>query len=950
MESLIGKTISHYKIQKKLGGGGMGVVYQAEDTKLKRPVALKFLPPDLTRDEDAKKRFIHEAQAASALDHHNICTIHEIDETPDSQIFICMAYYKGDSLKERLKHEPLKVKEVIDIASQVAKGLGRAHQAGMIHRDIKPANIMITEHSEVKIVDFGLAKLSGQTTLTKTGVTPGTVAYMSPEQIKGENVDHRTDIWSFGVMLYEMLTGELPFKSDYHQALIYSILNENVNFEKLSELSVDPSMVSILKKLLSKNPKNRFQSFDEIVSKLSLINESTIQKSKFATFITQIHQNKFIAVTLSLILVLLIIFVLFKIFFPSGISLKTGEYVLVSDLKNFTDESVLDHSLSEALRVSLRQSAYVNILPQERVIAALKLMKLTLDHPIDKNTAIDIAKREGVNLMVESQINQLGTKYLLTSNIINVRSRETLRIKRVEISRIEEILGGVDKLASGIREELGESLRSISKTNLPLEKVTTTSLEALEFYSRGSRMEKQGFFGNAIELKEKAYSVDSLFTMAINDLSYLHRKMGNHEKALYYHQLILPLINQVTEREKYYILMTYFGPSFEMEYDKAYQYARKYTLLYPNDPEGKGYLGHLAMFLGDFKTASIANQRAIELDSTLAGICYSNSGFAYALAGSTQMAHSYLKKSKKLRPDYLGLEGYMAGVKWAEGKLDSVEQILSSIVQRAGHDRMRKAISHAQLAALYYYQGQLQNALNECQNGINSCKELNRPDEEAYFHYLMAEIELAQGNRTPYLNEIEKSILLTGSPFFELYFAGSSYARVGMIKEAERIIRKIKEVNSNDPFFYRRRDSFILSIRGEVALNLKKYEKAKDLFSQILKLQSGDPIYLMAQKKIGLCAAKLGDTTAIDLYHELFQNKGEIFMAYLPTVRNSGLWTRHLWIDSFIELGKFYLTRKDTANALKSLNKASSYWEGCDSNFDKGKELKAFLNNAIFNK
>jgi len=211
---MAGKTISHYKIIERLGNGGMGVVYKAEDTKLKRMVALKFLPTDLTRDEEAKKRFVHEAQAASALDHPNICAIHETDETDDGQIFIAMAYCEGETLKAKIENGPLPLEEAIDFAMQVGKGLARAHEKKIVHRDINPNNVMITNRGEVKIVDFGLAKLSGCTMLTKEGVTLGTVAYMSPEQVRGEEVDHHTDIWAMGTLLYEMIAGRQPFASN----------------------------------------------------------------------------------------------------------------------------------------------------------------------------------------------------------------------------------------------------------------------------------------------------------------------------------------------------------------------------------------------------------------------------------------------------------------------------------------------------------------------------------------------------------------------------------------------------------------------------------------------------------------------------------------------------------------------------------------------------------------
>jgi serine/threonine protein kinase len=216
---MIGKTISHYKILEKIGGGGMGIVYKAEDLKLDRFVALKFLPPHLTTSDEEKQRFIHEAKAASSLDHNNICAIHEIDETEDGQLFISMAYYEGETLDKRIKDKPLPIDEIFDIAIQIAQGLAKAHEKEIVHRDIKPANIMLTKEGVVKVLDFGLAKLSTQTKLTKDSTTLGTISYMSPEQTKGEKIDHRTDLWSFGVILYELLTGERPFKGNYDQAV-----------------------------------------------------------------------------------------------------------------------------------------------------------------------------------------------------------------------------------------------------------------------------------------------------------------------------------------------------------------------------------------------------------------------------------------------------------------------------------------------------------------------------------------------------------------------------------------------------------------------------------------------------------------------------------------------------------------------------------------------------------
>jgi predicted esterase len=271
---MIGKLISHYKILEELGRGGMGVVYKAQDTKLDRFVALKFLPPHLSQAEEEKKRFIHEAKAASALDHNNICTIHEIGETEDGQMFIAMACYEGESLKNKIDSGTLSIDEVIDITTQIAQGLLKAHSKGIVHRDVKPANVLITNEGEVKIVDFGLAKLAGRTMLTKEGTTLGTVAYMSPEQTQGTDVDHSADIWGLGVMLYEMLSGEHPFKGDYEQAVMYSILNEEPGNIRKVNPAVPQELEQIVNRALQKKTESRYSSASELLSDLKKYQEN----------------------------------------------------------------------------------------------------------------------------------------------------------------------------------------------------------------------------------------------------------------------------------------------------------------------------------------------------------------------------------------------------------------------------------------------------------------------------------------------------------------------------------------------------------------------------------------------------------------------------------------------------------------------------------------------------
>ncbi|MCK5574156.1 MAG: serine/threonine protein kinase, partial [Bacteroidetes bacterium] len=298
MRDLTGTTVLHYRILEIVGQGGMGVVYRAEDTRLKRSVALKFLPADLTRDPEAKARFTHEAQAASSLQHPNICTIHDINETEEGQLFICMDLYEGETLREKIQRGPLSVEEGMGIAVQIAQGLARAHEKGIVHRDIKPANIFVSNDGIVRILDFGLAKLSGQSRITREGSTLGTAAYMSPEQARGDEVDQRTDIWALGAVLYEMFTGQLPFKTEYQTALIYSILNEDPEAPTSIREEIRDELEGVILKALEKDPSARYASGSEMLAalqELQLSGPSAIKAGDPRRILTQLLKRPIVA-------------------------------------------------------------------------------------------------------------------------------------------------------------------------------------------------------------------------------------------------------------------------------------------------------------------------------------------------------------------------------------------------------------------------------------------------------------------------------------------------------------------------------------------------------------------------------------------------------------------------------------------------------------------------------
>ncbi len=505
---MIGQTISHYKILEKLGGGGMGVVYKAEDTKLKRTVALKFLPPVFSFDQEAKERFVNEAQAASSLQHNNICNIHDIDETKDGQIFICMDCYEGETLKKKIERGQIKTDEAIDIIVQVATGLQKAHEKGIIHRDIKPANIFITNDGIVKILDFGLAKLSGQTMMTKMGETVGTIAYMSPEQTRGELVDQRTDIWSLGVVLYEMLTRNLPFKGDYDSAMIYSILNEEPKHLIDLQTDVPKEFQPIIDKCLSKNPSERYQSIDELLDDLK--KKKLIEGSGTTTrTIARKKKSRKIIYSVSGIIILAALIIASWMFLKqSPDKSEKSKFIAVLPFHPITS-SEEDKNFAEGIHDDiLTQLAKIKEL---RVIARTSVMH----YQNTQKTIKEIANELGVGVVLEGSTRRSGDMIRITAQLIDAETEEHLWAESYDrpYTDIFNIQSDVaQKIASALQIKLAkEEIASIQT-------IPTDNMEAWEYFQKGkyfwyNYFDLEGNLKSA-QMFEKACELDTNFAIA----------------------------------------------------------------------------------------------------------------------------------------------------------------------------------------------------------------------------------------------------------------------------------------------------------------------------------------------------------------------------------------------------------------------------------------------------
>jgi serine/threonine protein kinase/Flp pilus assembly protein TadD len=530
-----GQTLAgKYRITRELGRGGMGVVFEAEDLRLKRTVALKFLPPGLTSDPEARERFVHEAQAASGLDHPNICTIYEIDEAEAGGIYIAMACYKGESLKEKMRRGPIEPPEAIGIALEVADGLAKAHEQGIAHRDIKPGNIMITGDGSAKILDFGLAKLGGEARLTLPGTTMGTVAYMSPEQARGDNVDCRTDVWSLGVVLYEMATGELPFGGDKDQAVFHAILHEPPRPGRNLRSGYSAEFASIIDRSLAKDPAKRFPSAREMADALREV-KVRMSAGEFATAsrLTFRRSPRPLLIAAGFLsLVALVAAAVWLLNRPS-LAFESRDRLMVADADNLTGDKVFDLALRTAIEADLQQSAYAVIFDKPQISDTLRLMRIDPSARVDENLGYEVCRFAGVRAFILPRIMAVGEAYELEAILIDpLKRRHVDRIRVTARGREDVLLKGIDKLTKALRSRLGESLGSIEKADVSIATVTTSSWEALDYFSMAQAKRNDAKFKEAAALYELALEKDPKFATARSSLGLvLIQFLGQQEKG-----------------------------------------------------------------------------------------------------------------------------------------------------------------------------------------------------------------------------------------------------------------------------------------------------------------------------------------------------------------------------------------------------------------------------------